>query len=334
MIAVGVAGEASVSAALGRATLRAVVGGSTKSASATAGTSSAAVASLAEDVSRSLIMTKARSIALAFTVACGTSLAVGGSLQAVAPPRELALAAPTPDGPEEPKDFLGRMKDYRFATVGNMRPTIDVGKGPQFQSRTAILYADGSVRLYPFALDPAEKVAPVVPTIRHAGPIRELTIVDELGLLITGSDDSVKLWDALNGAARRTIGGQFMRPLGFATVGGRFATIDTAGRVVTVWDAKTLEPVGSITPEGSTRLIGAGLSKDGRTLATIAEDRSVTLRDSSDGKPFATLRAPSPPVARVFEAWPTSTDRPPLPLDGPFWDAVKSVLPADEPSGK
>jgi hypothetical protein len=128
---------------------------------------------------------------------------------------------------------------------------------------------------------------------------------------------------------KKTIAGQFMSPLFFdrGLGGGRFATIDVAGKAVTLWDSKTLEPVATIRPEGSPRLIGAGLSKDGRTLATIGEDHSVTLRDASEGKPFATLRAPTPVIARVFvdAKW---SDRPLLQLDDPFWDSVKILLPA------
>ena len=42
----------------------------------------------------------------------------------------------------------------------------------------------------------------------HDGPIREVTFKDEAKLLITVSDDSVKLWDALNGSLRKEIKGQ------------------------------------------------------------------------------------------------------------------------------
>jgi WD40 repeat protein len=236
-----------------------------------------------------------------------------------------------------------RHKDFIYATFGNMRPLIESPKGVRFQSREVILSKDGTVRVYNFDavwdIDPArdEAMEPMVPPLRHDGPIRDVGIFDDDKLLITSSDDAVKVWDGLSCALRKSIEGQFMYPLFFSRGGlggGRFATVDVTGQVVTLWDSKTLEPVGTIRPEGSPKLIGAGLSRDGRTLATIGEDHSVALRDAADGKPFAILRPPTPPIARVFvEAnW---TKKPVLQLDDPFWEGVKSLLPpVPEPAKK
>ncbi len=317
---------APVPESLATATLQGVEAVATRTA--TAGASSAAVASLAEDVLRSLIMAKIRSVAVGLAVACGLTLMAGGTYRAIAHPQAQDATRPGPAAQEEPKNFEERHKDYRLATVGNMRPLIEVDGHPQFQSRTAILYKDGTAKLYPFVLDGKEKVRPVAPDLRHAGPIRELGFFNESKVLLTSSDDQVKVWDGLSGEPRKTMDGQFMRPVCFIEEGGRFPTVDLAGRAVTLWDSKTLEPVGTIRPEDSPRLIGAGLSKDGRTLATIGEDRSVTLRDATSGKSFAALRPPTPPIVRVFnkEEWSATLV---LQLDDPFWAGVKFLLPPD-----
>ena len=69
---------------------------------------------------------------------------------------------------------------------------------------------------------------------------------------------------------------------------------------MTTWDATTLEQIGVIRPEGAAKLLGAGITRDGKTLATIAEDRSVTLWSLALNSAFATLRPPSPVVARML----------------------------------
>ncbi len=344
-IVLAFAGEAlaaPVPGSLATATLRGAVAVATSRA--TAGASSAAVASLAEDVSRSLIMAKIRSITVGLAVACGLTLAAGGTYRAIARPQAQDPATAKPADPPAPKPaakdskqaMLKRHKDFLLATFGNMRPLIVDARGVRFQCREVILYRDGTLKVYKF--DPADGVEfardeaqePMVPPLRHNGPIREVNVFNDEKLLITTSDDEVKVWDGLSCELKKSIEGQFMRPLFFGrgVGGGRFATVDVAGRVVTLWDAKTLEPVGTIRPEGSPRLIGAGLSKDGRTLATIGEDHSVTLRDAADGKPFATLRPPTPPIAGVFGDA-ISGDKPVLHIDAPFWEGVKFLLPPE-----
>jgi len=291
------------------------------------GPSSAVAAQLSGDIARSLLMDKIRAIAAASAVAA-TLAAVGtlgvAGLQEPNPP-------PAPKAEAEPKFDKGeRYKDYLMATVGNMRPLIEDAKGFRFQSREAILYKDGTVKLYDWDVKD-----PVVPTIRHDTPIREMNILDEAKVLITSSDDAVKVWDGLSGEPRKTITGHFARPLFFSRDAGadRFATVDLDGRAITLWDTKTLEPAATIRPDDPAKIIGAGLSKDGKALATIGEDRAITLRDAADGKPFATLRAPCPLILQVFGEKP-GIGRPTLHLDDPFWEAVKPLLPRPAPAVK
>ncbi len=303
---------------------------------ATAGASSAAVARLAGDISRSLFMIQFRSIAATLAVASGLTLAAGGAYRAAgagSQPPDPAQAKPKvkTEAPIKAKAdhdlaFKIRHENYAQATIGNFPgPAEKDGSAP---CREAILYKDGVAKL--FEMNSKDPVA----TFRHDGPIRELSINDAVKLVLTTSDDAVKAWDGLTGEPRKTIHGQIIKPLfGSRGEGARFATLDLAGRVVTLWDAGTLEAVGSVRPEESTKLIGAGLSHDGQTLATISEDRSVTLRDAASGKPFATLRAPSPPIAGVIDdkPGPGFTGRPPvLQLDKKFWEGVRFLLPVAE----
>ena len=100
-----------------------------------------------------------------------------------------------------------RMKDWLEATIGNMRPLIKDERGVRFQSREAIRYKDGTAKLWS-----QEKKDPVAPTLRHKGPIRELTFFDESNLLVTRSDESIKLWDGLTGEPRKELDGQTIQP--------------------------------------------------------------------------------------------------------------------------
>ncbi len=204
-----------------------------------------------------------------------------------------AAITPSFDPANDPK----RYQDSLIATLGNMRPLIKTAKRVRFQSREAILYKDGAVKLW--LLDSRE---PVCPPLRHDGPIREVTFWDEAKLLITVSDDSVKLWDGLSGSLRKEIKGQVVRPLffNFNSPAKRFVTVDVKGTEVTTWDAETLNPIATFRPVGTPRLIGAGLSTNGKTLATIAEDHSVTLWDANTNQAFATLRSPSRLLETVF----------------------------------
>jgi hypothetical protein len=327
---------------LTRATVQGVL--AINSGKATVGVSSAAVACLVEDVLRSLFMSKIRSFVVVVAVACGGTLAAGGTIRVFAQPQNPTEARLPTSAVKKPleaeKDaddaFTERHKGFRRATVGNFRPLIEVDKGVRFQSREAILYEDGTVKLYRFDVPVRENVL-VAPPIRHDGPIREFCILDNARLLITASDAAVKFWDGLTGEPKKTIEGQFLRPM-FSSqqqdTDGRFATVDNAGKVVTLWDLKTLEPVGTIRSDGSPRLIGAGLSKDGKTLATIGEDHSVTLRDAADGKPFATLQTPTPPIARVFLEKQTWTDQQILELDDTFWASVRFLIPTAKADAK
>ncbi len=327
LLETGRASAAGVPPALRAATGR-VLGFRTIHPQATAGVSSTAVAPVAEDVRRSLLMDQFRTLAAGLAVASGVALAAAGTLYASGGNRQ----DPDPPVAKKPEpqpafDKAERYKDYAMATVGNMRPSTDPADRFRSVAREAILYKDGTVKLY--EIDAKD---PVVPAIRHVRPIREMNIMDESGLLITSSDDQVKVWDGLTGQPRKVIEGRFARPLFFARDhgAGRFATVDNDGRVVTLWDTRTIEPAVTIRPEGTTRILGAGLSGDGRVLATIGEDQIVTLRDSARGKPFATIQAPSPLATRCFVDDKLIGSH--LQLDDRFWEGVGPLMPSP-PSG-
>ena len=224
----------------------------------------------------------------------------------------------------DPANDPNRHQDVLLATVGAMRPLIKTDQGVSFQNREVVLYKDGTVELW--LIDSRE---PVCPPLRHDGPIREVTFKDEAKLLITVSDDSVKLWDALSGSLRKEIKGQVVRPLffNFNSPATRFVTVDIKGAEVTTWDAETLIPIATFRPERTPRLIGAGLSSDGKTLATIADDHSVTLWDAATNQPFATLRSPSRLLETVFvDDQAKRLHKPVLQLHEHFWNVVRDEI--------
>jgi RNA polymerase sigma factor (sigma-70 family) len=243
-----------------------------------------------------------------------------------------AKPAPAPQASLFLFDEREAHKNSLLATWGNMRPLVRDANGVRFQSRLAVLYKDGTAKLFrPDAKDP------VVLRLRHGSPVRELGFIEQSRLLFTTSDDRVSIWDALSGALRKEIGGAVMRPLFFSSMSTcaepgpdpvRLTTIDVAGRAVTIWDAETLAEVAVLRPEGSARMLGAGLSHDGKTLATICGDRSVTLWSMASRKRLASFYEPSPMVARCFPDDVKDLNAPVLRLNEDFWQTVAPILPA------
>ena len=92
--------------------------------------------------------------------------------------------------------------------------------GVSFQIRMVATYKDGTAKLWDL-----KSKDPIVPPLRHEGPIREAAFIEQAKLLITTSAKSVKIWDALTGELRKEIDGQIMRPLFFTD----FSTCGRAG---------------------------------------------------------------------------------------------------------
>jgi hypothetical protein len=309
---------------------------------------------LAEDDLGSLLMAKLTSVGAALVAALGACLMTnwtlppgfgaqvppaGGGANATVErgqdPNEVPLAgggaAATVErgqGPDLAFPIMNdkdRLKDFAYAEIGKMRPLVKDEKGVRFQNRQAVLYKDGTAKLWSF-----EQKDPVGPTMRHKQRIRELTFFDESTLLVTASDDSVKVWDALTGEARKELDGQAIRPmwLSFAPGAKRFVTIDAARMAVTVWDAVGLTAVGTL--RAGRAVEAAGLSGDGRTVVTFrfGADPSAELWDVTSGRVFATLRPPSPSIAEVFTEGGADLNRSKLQHDARFWEVVRSLAPA------
>ena len=225
-----------------------------------------------------------------------------------------------------------RMKDWLEATIGNMRPLIKDERGVRFQSREAIRYKDGTAKLWS-----QEKKDPVAPTLRHKGPIREITFFDESNLLVTRSDESIKLWDGLTGEPRKELEGQTIQPmwLSFAPVAKRFVTIDSEHKTVTVWDAVTLAAVATLRSADSDRIVEAGLSGDGKTVVMFrySPAPSAELCDVASGRTFAILRPPSSAVTEILAEGGKHLNRDKLQTsvgqrDTRFWAVVRALTPA------
>ncbi|MFI5458120.1 MAG: sigma-70 family RNA polymerase sigma factor [Isosphaerales bacterium] len=306
-----------------------------------AGAFSAGSAKLAEHISRSLLMIKLMSVGAASVAAVGVCLTAGWSLRpgvgAQVPPVAVQVAPESKPvrAPLDEFPFMNdkeRHKDFLYAEIGNMRPLIKNARGVRFQSREAIRYKDGTAKLWSL-----ERKDPIAPTLRHKGPIRELTFFDESNLLITLSDESVKVWDALTGKPRKELKRQTIGPmwLSFAPNAQRFVTFDSEHRVVTVWDAVTLAAVATLRAAGGDHVVeAAGLSADGKTVVMFRfrPDPSAELWDVASGQTFGTLRLPSSAVAEVFAEGGKSLNKDKLQKfksqrDTRFWEVVRSLAP-------
>ncbi len=315
-----------VSTALANATVRAV-----------AGKPAVAIVAVAGAVSRSMILARCASVAAVLVAACGMSLAGSWAFRPTSgaqAPKAQAAPKPKRSPREERFPFMNekdRHKDFIYAEIGNMRPLIHDAHGVRFQSREAIAYKDGTAKLWSF-----EKKDPIA-ELKHREPIRELTFFDHSGLLVTRSDQSIKIWDGLTGKPRKEIEKQTISPmwLSFAPSANRFVTIAVNSTAVTVWDTSTLEPVATLKPEKTIRRVAAGLSGDGAAVVTFTfgADEAIQIWDIAAGKSFATLKRPSSIVAEVFTDGGNDLNKPRLTPsvgvhEGRLWDTVRSLGPA------
>jgi RNA polymerase sigma factor (sigma-70 family) len=294
---------------------------------------------LAETVSRSLVMAKWKLASAALVALCGVSIVIGWTLRPTAlaqPPAAQTKTVVRNPGSTDPWPYLNdmeRLKGFLYAEWGGMKPLIKDERGVRVQARLGVLYKGGEAKLWS-----PDQEAPVAAPLRHKGPIHELTFFDEAGLLVTCSDDSVKVWDALTGKLRKDLEGQSIGPLwlAFAPAANRFIAIDKGRRILTVWDATNLNPIATIAPEASLRGVAAGLSPDGRTVVTFnfQEAPTIELWDVASRKPFATLRSPSSITSEVFSADGKDLNKARLlrdksrrDHDSPFWATVRSLGP-------
>jgi RNA polymerase sigma factor (sigma-70 family) len=309
----------------------------------------ARVALLADATSRSMLMTKIKTIAWNLIATSGLVLATGWGLAlAIAAkddpvPNAAKQPEPSPPAPkpviEKPKGplaFEKRYEAFRFATVGNFRPILNDAKGYRYQVREIIHYKTGEVIIWSH-----DTKSPVCPPIRHEGaPITGIEVFDgcggpltslnpDLQYLITRSDDSTRFWNGLTGAPRGELKGQVTNrqwELAYAPSTGAFVTIAKDGRSANLWDMETLRPIATFAVD-SARLIAASLSKDGRFLVTFGDDRSALLWDIGSRRSFATLQPSSAIIAKVVKADGTLDKSR---LDGRFWDVIRSLGPEGE----
>jgi WD40 repeat protein len=223
-----------------------------------------------------------------------------------------------------------RMQDFLFAEIGKLRPLVEDENGVRYQARQAVLYKDGTAKLW----DPAKKDA-VAPALRHKGPIRELTFFDEANILVTMSEDTVKAWDGLTGESRAELDGQTISPAWLSFVAGpkRFVTLDTAGRIATIWDATTLMSVGTARFGGEAKVTAVGLAGDGKTVVALrpGANPTVELWDVGSGRSFATIGSPSATVAEIFADNGKTLNKSSLERGSRFWDLVQKLAPSAGP---
>jgi hypothetical protein len=300
------------------------------------GKASTAAAALANSLFRSMMMLKWTRVA-ASIAALGALVASGVATLRPSVKAHTEQTKPvTAQKRVDPFGFMNdpeRHKSARYVEIGNMRPLIKDEHGVRFQSREVILYKDGSAKLW--SLDRKD---PVAPPLRHNGAIRNITFFDQANLLVSVSDESIKLWDGLSGELRKELPGQYISPLWLSYVfnGNRFITIDSARTASTVWDAATLKPLVKLQLKQAPPALEAGLSNDGKTAVTFTfgKDQAAELWDVATGRSFAVLRPPSRALADAFEDGGTQLYKARLlPSQsehiGPFWEVVKALAPRE-----
>jgi RNA polymerase sigma factor (sigma-70 family) len=292
-----------------------------------AGVVPATTATLVGKVMRSMMMTKLKWVAAPLLAASGVAMGASWNFQprtVATPPPAIVQEPARPAGgiqaaaDDDPGNDKERKKDYLIATIGS---SLKTGDG-RIMNREAILYKDGTVKLWSF-----DAHAPIGEPLRHKGPIRNLAFLDEANLLVTTSDDSMKLWDAASGTPKGEIEGP-PNPLlhyCYSAKTGRFVTIEPGRRAVSLRDASTFKSLSSFRCDGPPAF-GAALTEDGATLVTFREDRAVELRDLATSQVFATLGPPSV-VADVVRP-DRSIDHSKLDRNGGrFWEIVPLLEP-------
>ncbi|WZO96300.1 sigma-70 family RNA polymerase sigma factor [Isosphaeraceae bacterium EP7] len=196
--------------------------------------------------------------------------------------------------------------------------------GPE--SRQAIVYLDGSVKLWKY-----HGPNSVLATLRHDEPIRSFGFVADVGLLLTTSDHTVKSWDALTGAPRKVLAGQtapWLNPA-LPISGRRFVTTSPGLKGLTIWDGRSMEPVATF-PSMSLEIRDRPIpSRDGKTLAVFRSDPafSAELIDLRSKSSFATLREPCAALAEFDHGGYSSNY---LTDSGRFWSVARLLSPPHE----
>jgi WD40 repeat protein len=110
-------------------------------------------------------------------------------------------------------------------------------------------------------------------------------------LASASNDDTVRLWDASNGAALRVLTGVKgdMNTVSFSADGKRLAT-GGDDKLVRIWDVSNGRP-GRVLRGSSSRVHGLAWRPDGRALAAVSDDGLVRVWDTVSGKVARALPA-------------------------------------------
>ncbi len=287
------------------------------------GAMSPAIVGLVKMFFQEALMSKLGSFAAA--AICGIGLLAGWGLSGTPAQTPAAAAVGKTNPRPETFPFVSeeRMRDYTHATIGRLPSLLDDRGDAHFTDREAVSYKDGTAKLWN-----QEQKDPIA-VLRNQGPIHDLAFFNESGLLVTASDEGVRVWDGRHGKLLKDLPGQAIRPLrdSISQGGGRFLTFDLRDGAVSVWDTARLERVAHFRPAATAS--AAGLSDDGRIAATfhLGEDFSVELWDVTSGQMFATLRPPSPSVASIRNQDGREVDERKVDHGTRFWELARSLAP-------
>jgi WD40 repeat protein len=144
---------------------------------------------------------------------------------------------------------------------------------------------------YP-ALNPANaKLARSIETV--GSPATSMTFVEAKNLIVIGCEDrKLRLFpreegkDLLVDAKMLTIDGHTSFITALASAGTQFVSASSDGKVL-LWNAGTDKPIATLETKIAVR--GIDLSADGKMLATVGDDKDVSLWELPSGKPIKKL---------------------------------------------